>query len=229
MGARISIIASGVLALLATGAHAADAIVPETPLAPAAPIATDFNWSGAYIGGQVGYGWASSKLLVDPAAAFKGNMGGFLGGVYAGYNFDTGTNVILGVDGDFTGTSVGETIAHGDLASAKTRLRWSGAARARVGYAFDRFLPYIAGGAAFGNIGDKAHILGTRLISQSKTQTGWTVGGGVDYAVTDNIVTRFEYRYTDFGKRNLDLAVPGLKANEKMNSNDIRLGVAYKF
>ncbi|TMV05156.1 outer membrane protein [Brucella haematophila] len=229
MGARISIIASGVLALLASGAHAADVIVPETPLAPTAPIATNFNWSGAYIGGQVGYGWASSKFSMEPSYTSKGNMDGFLGGIYAGYNFDTGANVILGVDGDFTGTSVGETISYGGLASGKTRLRWSGAARARVGYDFDRFLPYIAGGAAFGNIGDKAHILGTQLISQSKTQTGWTIGGGVDYAVTDNIVTRFEYRYTDFGKRNLDLAVPGLKANEKMNSNDIRLGVAYKF
>ena len=229
MGTRITIIASGILALMATGAHAADAVVPEVPIAPEAPIAATFNWGGAYIGGQIGYGWANTKFSAGPTHTSKGKLDGFLGGIYAGYNFDTGTNVILGVDGDFTGSAVGKTESVGDLASGETHLRWSGAARARVGYAVDRFLPYIAGGVAFGNIEDKLHIFNEKAYSDSKTQTGWTIGAGVDYAVTNNIVTRLEYRYTDFGKRNFDLGVPGVNFKEDMSSNDVRLGVAYKF
>lgn len=229
MGARISIITTGLLALMATSAHAADVVVPEAPIAPAAPIVTQFNWGGAYIGGQAGYGWANSKFSAGPSYNSKGSMDGFLGGIYAGYNFDTGSNVILGVDGDFTGTAIGEKVSFGALASEEKKLRWSGAARARLGYAMDRFMPYIAGGVAVGNIEDKAHLVGVPLVSQSKTQVGWTIGSGVDYAVTDNIVTRLEYRYTDFGKRDIDFNVPGVSASSKLSTNEVRLGVAYKF
>lgn len=229
MGARFSMIASGILALMATNAYAADVIVPEAPVAPAVPIAAPFNWGGAYIGGQVGYGWANTKYTVGPSYNSIGKLDGFLGGIYAGYNIDTGTNVILGVDGDFTGTAVGKTESVGDLASGKTQLRWSGAARARVGYAVDRFLPYIAGGVAFGNIEDKLHVLGEKLLSESKTQAGWTIGGGIDYAVTDNIVTRVEYRYTDFNKHNYNFDNTSVGGSGKLSTNEVRLGVAYKF
>lgn len=235
MGARISMIASGILALMATSAHAADVIVPEAPVAPAVPIATPFNWGGAYVGGQVGYGWGSSKFSArseEEKAALNGiSSNGFLGGIYAGYNFDTGTNLILGVDGDFTGSAIKRAGSTGgdEPTGFKTQLQWSGAARARVGYALDRFMPYIAGGAAFGNIKDGAHFQGEKVVSQSKIQTGWTIGGGADYAVTDNVIMRLEYRYTDFGKRNFNVGDTSVNASGKLSTNDVRLGIAYKF
>ena len=145
------LLASTVALLATTGAKAADAIVYEEP-APviSAPV---FSWNGAYLGGQIGYGWGKSQFSdIDGSANLKPD--GFLGGLYAGYNFDLGNSVVLGVDGDVTYNNLkkrfSETDADGDFDSVETKLRWSGAVRARAGYAVDRFLPYIAGGVAFG-------------------------------------------------------------------------------
>ena len=63
--------------------------------------------------------------------------------------------------------------------------------------------------------------------SSSKTHTGWTAGAGVDYAATDNVILRLEYRYTDYGHKNFD--VDGVDTRNKFKTNEIRLGVAYKF
>jgi len=232
-------IASGLLALTATSAHAADVVVPEAPVAPEAPIAvaTPFNWGGAYVGGQVGHGWGDAKFS-ENAKVNDTRPSGFLGGIYAGYNFDIGNNLFLGIDGDFSGSQIdGTGIATHDSAvdrALKTNLRWSGAIRPRMGYAIDRFLPYIAGGVAFGNIKDTVSLSNStsatgRTFSQQKTQTGWTVGGGVDYAATDNVTLRLEYRYTDFGERGLDFGNTSVDASGKLTTNDVRLGVAYKF
>jgi outer membrane immunogenic protein len=155
---------------------------------------------------------------------------GFLGGLYAGYNFDLGNNVVLGIDGDITynDLSKGIRVYNDDLevGSFENKLRWSGAVRARAGYAFDRFLPYIAGGVAFGDVKNSGTINGIGF-SESKTLTGWTVGGGVDYAATDNLIVRLEYRYTDYGDKNIDFG--GLSVKNDFKTNEVRLGVAYKF
>ncbi len=117
-----SLITASFFGLLAvTSAKAADAIVAEEP----APIAVmpGFSWSGAYIGGQVGYGFGKSKFsntdFGDGVDSFKPK--GFLGGVYAGYNFDVGNNVILGVDGDFSYAGISKKFAFGGDNSIETK------------------------------------------------------------------------------------------------------------
>jgi len=225
------LLASTVALLATTGAKAADAIVYEEP-APviSAPV---FSWNGAYLGGQIGYGWGKSQFSdIDGSANLKPD--GFLGGLYAGYNFDLGNSVVLGVDGDVTYNNLkkrfSETDEFGDTDSFETKLRWSGAVRARAGYAVDRFLPYIAGGVAFGqikNTGKSSDGIVEESFSSSKTHTGWTAGAGVDYAATDNVIVRLEYRYTDYGHKNFD--VDGDSTRNKFKTNEIRLGVAYKF
>ncbi|MCK1975216.1 outer membrane beta-barrel protein, partial [Bacillus safensis] len=82
---------------------------------------------------------------------------------------------------------------------------------ARVGYAVDRFMPYLAGGVAFGNIKNSGSIDNIGSFSESKTLTGWTAGAGVDYAATDNLIVRLEYRYTDYGDKDIDFG--GLNIN----------------
>lgn len=223
-----SLLAATALATLAvTGAQAADVVMEQEP----APVimAPSFTWNGAYIGGQIGYGWGKSAHdFSDFGVDLKPD--GFLGGLYAGYNFDVGNNVILGIDADATYNNLKDSgrfdLGDQDFVDAETRLRWSGAVRARAGYAFDRVLPYIAGGVAFGNI---RHTLsdGVDSISESKTHTGWTLGAGVDYAATDNVILRLEYRYTDYGNKDFDVGLSGY--NVDLKTHDIRLGVAYKF
>ena len=228
MKLKTLLLASTVALIAATGAKAADAVIEQEP-APVV-VAPTFTWNGAYIGGQVGYGWGKSDFSGDLFTYGNLKPDGFLGGLYAGYNFDLGNNVVLGIDGDITYNDVskGIDIYDGDLAvgSFENKLRWSGAVRARAGYAFDRFLPYIAGGVAFGNIKNSGDIDGIGF-SESKTLTGWTIGGGVDYAATDNLILRLEYRYTDYGDKDLDFG--GLSVNNDFKTNEVRLGVAYKF
>lgn len=235
MNIKAILIASSAVFAGISGANAADAIQYQEPVpAIAAP---SFSWAGGYFGGQIGYGWGKSRFT-DPN--FSGDLkpDGFLGGLYAGYNFDVGNNVILGVDGDITYNNLkdseSEDFGGGIFAGAETKLRWSGAVRARAGYAVDRFLPYIAGGVAFGSVKNSGYFdLGTDYFSasQSKTLTGWTAGAGVDYAATDNIIVRLEYRYTDYGRKDFGGSNDffSFDTGNKLKTNEIRLGVAYKF
>ncbi|MBC8716121.1 outer membrane protein [Ochrobactrum sp. Marseille-Q0166] len=219
------LLASTVALLAATGAKAADAIVYEEP-APvvAAPV---FSWNGAYLGGQIGYGWGKSRFG-DEFDTVNVKPDGFLGGLYAGYNFDLGNSVVLGIDGDITYNNLKDTNTFDEDVYLESKLRWSGAVRARAGYAVDRFLPYIAGGVAFGSV---KNTIGDDEVSfsQSKTLTGWTAGAGVDYAATDNVIVRLEYRYTDYGHKDYDFGFDDGSVRNKFKTNEVRLGVAYKF
>lgn len=235
MKLKFLIVASGIAFLNATAANAADTIISQEPI-PAIPVSA-FSWSGAYVGGQVGYGWGKSRLG-DEDGSISVKPDGFLGGLYAGYNFDTGNKIVLGVDGDVTFNNQKDSISDGDdflTATVESKLRWSGAVRARAGVAVDRFLPYIAGGVAFGSVKNSVSLsdgVDSISASASKTLTGWTLGGGVDYAATDNLIFRLEYRYTDYATANFSADNDGFgfdSVRNKFKTNAIRLGVAYKF
>ncbi|WP_396584084.1 outer membrane beta-barrel protein [Bartonella grahamii] len=120
--------------------------------------------------------------------------------------------------------------------STSIKEKWSGATRVRVGFAaVDRILPYFAGGIAYTQLqvvkslkaeeAGGAEIASAELFDASKTMVGFTVGGGVDFAMTDNVLLRAEYRYSDFGKKAF------VKDGDKFayKTNDFRVGVAYKF
>ncbi len=113
--------------------------------------------------------------------------------------------------------------------------KWAGATRVRFGFSFDRLMPYVAGGVAYtqlnniisnkSNTEKKASDPANWVHDEKKTMIGYTLGGGVDFAMTDNILLRAEYRYSDFGKKKFvqDKVEMGYK------TNDFRVGVAYKF
>jgi outer membrane immunogenic protein len=209
-------------------ALAADVVTEPPPEVVVAPV---FSWTGGYIGGQVGYLWgegdASSPTLGDSEI----EPDGWLGGVYVGYNYQFTNNVVLGIDADFAWTGADDEstifLAGVDNGTLETELDWEGAVRARLGYAVDRFLPYVAGGVAFGRLsGEAFDLAGVSLGSDDETNTGWTLGVGLEYAFTDNIIGRAEYRYTDFGDfDNID----GVDFSTDLTTNDVRLGIAYKF
>jgi outer membrane immunogenic protein len=193
------------LALGSFAATAADVPVYEAP-PPAVTYAPTpaFSWSGPYLGLTGGYGWGSGT----------GSPKGWLGGGYAGYNFQTNSNLVLGVEGDFTftgksGASGGSTISN----------PWNATVRGRVGYAWDRFLVYGTGGVAFGQV--KAVTAGT---TESTNKAGWTAGVGVEAALTENVVGRLEYRHTNLGTTTFGVAGP-----VSSSSNDIMVGVGFKF
>lgn len=113
---------------------------------------------------------------------------------------------------------------------------WTGATRVRLGFGINRIMPYIAGGIAYAQLKEVASIsiqdkdtgnliAKGDLSDDTKTMIGYTLGAGVAFAMTDNVVARAEYRYSDFGKRKL--VEDNIELDYK--TNNFRVGVAYKF
>ncbi|WP_208432654.1 porin [Bartonella taylorii] len=115
--------------------------------------------------------------------------------------------------------------------------KWSGATRVRIGFgAADRIMPYVAGGVAYAQMeairsvkvtkaADDAEVATAKLHDKTKTFVGYTIGGGIDFAMTDNVLLRAEYRYSDFGKKKFEKD----DSEVSYKTNDFRVGVAYKF
>ncbi len=223
---RSILLATVAVVALSSGAVAADAVAEF-------PVASTYNWSGAYVGAQVGYGWGNAHQGWSSSGDYSNpDANGWLGGVYAGYNYQFDNNVVLGVDADFawSGADGNSLFYHedgapySDIYNSNLDMKWNGAARVRLGYAVDRFLPYIAGGVAFARA-EWTYTDNLSVVENfADTFVGWTIGAGAEYAFTDNLIGRAEYRYTDFGSKT---GPSGLSVDLK--TNDFRLGIAYKF
>ncbi|UTO28201.1 outer membrane protein [Bartonella harrusi] len=291
---------ASILGFLATSAvQAADTIIPQEPK-PAvlvlqgakrtvSPIIVSqpFSWSGFYLGGQI-VSFSSNNSLDYAKDAKTGKWAwidkslspkpsGFVAGLYAGSNFDLGSNLILSVDTDLIWSgrksvekgderkilnndalnsinavlkeaglpikrpgAPDETIPNiGDIVESSVTLKetWSGATRVRMGFASGCVMPYVAGGVAYMQMQYIMSILSKSqedptfifasgdVLDESKTMVGYTLGGGIDLAMTDNVIMRAEYRYSHFGKTKF--ADDKLEISSK--TNNFRIGIAYKF
>ncbi|MDN5248825.1 MAG: porin family protein [Alphaproteobacteria bacterium] len=118
--------------------------------------------------------------------------------------------------------------------------KWTGATRVRLGFAKGKILPYISGGIAYSNILTNATLISgpdngkktLTIANKSTTMIGWTAGAGVDCALANNLLVRLEYRYSDFGKKSLKYSGENKQSflyDFKHNTQDVRVGVAYKF
>lgn len=226
---------------LATSALAADAVVYNEPAAPV--IADKFSWTGGYIGANAGYAKAKAPLRNtnyndDYTDATDYDPDGFFGGLYTGYNKQFDNNVVVGIDADLNIANIKSE--GGDYYSEylngvwpfipSSKMKWNGAVRARLGYAYDRVLPYIAGGVSFGEYEIGLRFLNDRpIFSEKTTMTGWNIGGGVEYAATDHLILRAEYRYTDFGSKTFHNLAEVDVNKIKLSTHDFRVGLAYKF
>jgi outer membrane immunogenic protein len=212
---RIHFIGESLVAFAAGTATAFAADVPngsyEAPPAPAYSAAPAFTWSGPYLGIQGGYNWGTSDVT---GGSF--DTDGWLGGIYGGYNYQVTPSWVVGVEGDASING-----ADGSNGAVKVENPWDASARLRAGFAVDRFLVYGTGGLAFGEVKAK-----DATYSDSDTRVGWTLGGGVEAAVTDHVTTRVEYRYTDLGKNTYDLTTP---TDVESTSNRLTVGLGFKF
>ena len=144
----------------------------------------------------------------------------------AGYNYQFGQTVV-GIEGDIDWSNIrGNTNAACAL-GCETRNTWLSTVRGRVGFAWDRFLPYVTAGVAFGDV--EARTPG--FAGASDTRVGWTAGGGVEYAITNNLSGKVEYLYVDLGDFNCGVACgAGLATdNVSFDSHIVRGGLNFKF
>jgi outer membrane immunogenic protein len=150
--------------------------------------------------------------------------GGLIGGT-VGYNWQFG-QVVVGAEGDIDWSGIKGTTTVLCPGGCETRNKWLGTARGRVGFAFDRFLPYFTGGLAFGDINATLPLLPGGSVSNA----GWTVGAGVEVGVVSNVSIKAEYLYVDLGNFNCGLncgLAPG--SNVTFTTNIFRGGANLRF
>jgi outer membrane immunogenic protein len=255
---------------ISVAASAAD--LPSARYAPVAPIVPVFTWTGFYIGVNAGVAWQDQNndaIFVPPGTFgpgtgnfFVSGVGGnndavFTGGGQIGYNYQAG-GWVFGIEADLQWADMNNNnnfntgfVAVGlpagfVFASANNGLEWWGTVRGRVGFAWDRALLYATGGFAFGGGGGNNNTfcgVAFGCGGGDDTRTGWTVGGGLEYAFTNNWTVKIEGLYVnlDGGGSNNGLLgfvngvpvflPPGFVTNrvEDNTFGVVRVGLNYKF
>jgi outer membrane immunogenic protein len=189
---------------------------------PPRSVVSYYNWTGFYAGINGGYGFGSSDWS-SPAVSMK-PKGGMFGGT-VGYNYQAGS-IVYGLEGDFNWSGVKGDVACGAF-SCETKSDWLATFRGRIGYAMDRWLPYITAGGAYGNIEVSSTNPATTAVS--KDQFGWTAGAGLEYAFLGNWTAKLEYLYVDLGNFECGTGCAVPTNDVSFKENIVRAGLNYKF
>ena len=217
-----------------TIAQAADMPKPVYRAPPPVVVAA-YNWSGFYIGGNVGYGTGDVSANGWGEGLSKSFNGWFAGG-QLGWNWQAvGSPWVWGFEADWQGADFESdfTLANGFVnGSGFSRLNWFATARGRVGYAWDRVMFYTTGGFAWAE--NEIGISGL-VETKSFTHTGWTIGAGLEWALVNNWTVKLEYLFLDFGSKEYfpntinGLNINDLGFNADADIHTIKLGLNYRF
>jgi high affinity Mn2+ porin len=229
---------SGLVLSAALGMLAAEQPATAADLPVKAPATQRvYDWTGFYVGGHFGYGGASLGAGTNPlplqGVVFPHTPTGLIGGFQIGYNRELANHVVLGAEADASFTSPIDQPAVG-VAPFNTTLDYVGTLRGRIGYAFDRLLPYLTGGFAWGhthiNINADPANTSTVISSVGQYQPGWTAGLGLELAVSGNWTAKLEYDYVELARRTYDLGGFGLASvNVDPRIHLAKLGLNYQF
>jgi outer membrane immunogenic protein len=217
-------------AVFAAGAATAADMPVKAPPRPAM-VAPAFSWTGFYIGVNAGYGWG------EPDGTFAGlvpngfDMSGWLAGGQVGFNYQfPGSGFVIGIEADYQWAGIeGDATVFPAFTVASAELDRFGTVRGRVGFAWDRFMIYGTGGWAFG-----AHTEVTLgfpfFVTGSATLSGWTAGGGIEWAFAPNWSAKLEYLHLELDNKNFFgplICVGGCGAG--LDVDLVRLGVNWRF
>ena len=243
-------LATTALLISASAVSAAD--LASRPYTKAAPMMEpSWNWSGFYIGGNVGYGISHSqtdKALVDPtrpspvllSSSGSASADGVIGGGQIGWNMMVAPTWLLGVEADIQGadqkgktTTTPGFVAPGAFLAVESRLNWFGTVRARLGWtATPETLLYVTGGYAYGEVETRnssgvpdVFAGGANILAGSTAKSvkdGWTVGGGIETRLwNSNWTAKAEYLYMDLGNQGSSNLV-GLGAATHVSNVDFK-------
>jgi outer membrane immunogenic protein len=233
---KMMILASTLIVAGVTNALAADAAIEDV-------ASGAYDWSGFYVGVHGGYSAGKSQYGVyelDTLRVFADpDPRGYLAGVHAGYVSQFSNGFVFGGEADLSYTASDGSggaylvMPYGNIPDpdlhVDAEVKWTGSARARLGYAMDRLLPYVTAGVAVARVESDFISAGNPVQPRSDTHVGWTFGMGAEYAVTEKISLRAEYRYSDYGVQDFNAPYFELPAKMDLKAQDVRLGISYKF
>jgi outer membrane immunogenic protein len=234
-------------ALLAASSASAIAADLRVPMKAPPPVAVPlFTWTGFYIGANGGYGGDRFRYdfaVVGVPGTARITSGGGFGGGQIGYNYQVGSWV-FGLEGDIQASDIRGRVSAailGIAANAGSKIDWFATARGRVGYAWDRVLVYATGGYAHANVDTGAGITLPGVIipgagvagfaaavNVNTSHNGWVAGGGLEYAITNNLTFKTEYQYLDFESKTLAAAGASF-IDVKPTVHTVRGGLNWKF
>jgi opacity protein-like surface antigen len=212
--------AAAALAVTMTG----PALAADMPLKGAAPFAERFSWTGCYLGGHVGGGFAH-KDITDPVQLVEDSFGfgppagtttvspapkGVVVGGQIGCDYQFAPSWVVGIEGSAAGSTmkgskvVGLPDSVPDTALVQAKTDFLTSVTGRIGLAFDNVLLYGKGGVAMA--ADRYDVTGSIGGTQFgfvglENRIGWTAGGGLEWAFSRHWSTNIEYDYYGFGHR----------------------------
>jgi outer membrane immunogenic protein len=252
--------------LFVTSAFCAGAAdLTKAPISAKAPLAPPaYSWTGVYVGGDLGEAWTSNIGTWTPLpspTAFGENIdsGGnrdssFLGGLHAGYNLQFSPAWVAGIEGGWSWANANGSFTEqwmptsgapplpGSSVTLSSKLNWLASLRGRFGYLLTpNLLAYASGGPAwarFDYTGSSSFPSITYFAGKtsSSVETGFTVGGGLEWALTSNWFVRAEYLYYRFNNSptliGQSATFPSYPSQFSWSSTSINVGqtgLSYKF
>ncbi len=237
----------------ARSALAADGSVDAPVIMYAPPVPVVYNWTGFYLGGNVGGHFGNDDITtttgipaIDGITATSLTPQGVVAGLQVGYNWQIGS-VLVGIelDGNWLDGTASRTLTNfrapinpSDVMTNSVNAVFLTTVRPRIGVVFDRLLLYATGGLAVSTIKTTdtfAALGGTFLTAtdNSMTRTGETIGGGLEYAFLDSWTFKAEYLYVSFGSFDTTIQRPvapvSLSLQHKYSDNVARIGLNYRF
>ena len=214
---------------------AAPAIAADLPLKapPAPPPVPAFSWTGFYIGANIGGAFTHDTLTDNlTGASLSSDNDGFIGGGQVGYNWQI-NSWVLGIEGVIDGTTLSRTgpgvVTGIGTLQGHTSTDWISTLTGRVGYAADRWLWYAKGGGAWAQESASITNLGTGAsVSASNTRSGWTVGGGIEWAFAQQWSAKLEYDFVRLDNSNFN-TFAGDTLTFRRDINMVMAGVNYRF
>jgi outer membrane immunogenic protein len=218
------------IAILASPSFAADQVI-DAPVERAG-----FNWSGAYVGATVGYGWGDNTYFYEDEFA-EFDVDGFVAGATAGYNWQHG-QFVLGVEADISysdisgGVLLPPTGAPCFVEGCTADVNWFGTGRVRLGYAFENFLPFVTGGVAVGGVEGSADVDAcaamVAVCGYDETRWGWAAGGGVEWGLTEKLSFKAEYLHVNLGSPGFSTLSPFPNTSD-IDFDTVRFGANFHF
>lgn len=249
------LLVAGIAAAAFCGAPAlaADMAVKVPP--PPPTVAPAYSWTGFYVGGEIGGGWATdtqtnlTTSVTFPAGFVHApiNYSGVLGGIYGGYNYQI-NQFVFGIDGDYEWASLTGSLTEpaarvaGAVTTSSSKINWVSTVTGRAGYAINNWLLFAKGGwawAEFSETGRGINAAGVvdATTSSSETRNGWTVGAGVEWGLAAHWSAKLEYDYVGFNTSTFNLTSTSIPAGvvtvlprtATSSLSMVKAGVDYQF